>query len=71
MTPRGLIERDSRGNAGGYTATPAGTQRTAEHFRLTGAGITSIMLIFDGTPWQPMLAMMGQAPDTATAKPSR
>ncbi|WP_424528830.1 hypothetical protein ACOZ38_03885 [Sphaerisporangium viridialbum] len=55
-----------------HTATPAGTQRTAEHFRLDGAGITSIMLIFDGTPWQAMLAMMGQVtPDTATAKPSR
>ncbi|MFK0202948.1 hypothetical protein [Streptomyces lavendulae] len=55
-----------------HTATPAGTQHTAEHFRLDGAGITSIMLIFDGTLWQAMLAMMGQAPpDTAAAKPAR
>lgn len=55
-----------------HTATPAGTQHTAEHFRLDGAGITSIRLIFDGTPWQAMLAMMGQAPpDTAAAKPAR
>ncbi|GLW96810.1 nuclear transport factor 2 family protein [Microtetraspora sp. NBRC 16547] len=42
-----------------HTATPAGTQRTAEHFRLDDGRITSIMLIFDATPWQPMKAMMG------------
>ncbi|MFJ8856613.1 hypothetical protein [Streptomyces sp. NPDC102437] len=54
-----------------HTSTPAGTQRTAEHFRLDGTGITSIMLIFDGTPWQSMLAMMSQEPPgTPTAKPS-
>lgn len=54
-----------------HTATPAGTQRTAEHFRLDGTGITSIMLIFDGTPWQSMLAMMSQdPPGTPTATPS-
>ncbi len=41
-----------------HTATPAGTQRTAEHFRLGDGKITSIMLIFDATPWQPMKAMM-------------
>lgn len=35
-----------------HTATPVGTQRTAEHFRLTGGLITSITLIFDATPWQ-------------------
>ncbi|MFJ1648131.1 hypothetical protein [Streptomyces sp. NPDC088258] len=43
-----------------HTATPAGTQRTAEHFRLDNAGITSIMLIFDGVPWQATMAMMSQ-----------
>jgi hypothetical protein len=54
-----------------HTATPARTQRTAEHFRLDGTGITSIMLIFDGTPWQSMLAMMSQDPSgTPAAKPS-
>ncbi|MGV9329598.1 hypothetical protein ACWDR1_12665 [Streptosporangium sandarakinum] len=37
-----------------HTATPAGTQRTAEHFRLDGGVITSIMLLFDTAPWQPM-----------------
>ncbi|MCC5578764.1 nuclear transport factor 2 family protein [Microtetraspora sp. AC03309] len=41
-----------------HTATPAGTQRTAEHFRLDDGKITSITLIFDATPWQPMKAMM-------------
>ncbi|MEV0132452.1 hypothetical protein AB0H83_28810 [Dactylosporangium sp. NPDC050688] len=35
-----------------HTASPVGTQRTAEHFRLTGGLITSITLIFDATPWQ-------------------
>ncbi|MDP9864193.1 MULTISPECIES: nuclear transport factor 2 family protein [Streptosporangium] len=45
-----------------HTATPAGTQRTAEHFRLDGGKITSITLIFDATPWQPMRAMVDQAP---------
>jgi len=48
-----------------HTATPVGTQRTAEHFRLDEAGITSIMLIFDGTPWQAMLGHLGQPPPDA------
>ncbi|GLW11762.1 hypothetical protein Misp01_68900 [Microtetraspora sp. NBRC 13810] len=42
-----------------HTATPAGTQRTAEHFRLDDGRITSIMLIFDAAPWQPMKAVVG------------
>lgn len=37
-----------------HTATPAGTQRTAEHFRLVEGKISEIMLIFDAAPWQPM-----------------
>jgi hypothetical protein len=37
-----------------HTATPAGTQRTAEHFRLADGKIISITLIFDASPWQPM-----------------
>ncbi|MFF0307859.1 hypothetical protein ACFYSC_10535 [Streptosporangium sp. NPDC004379] len=37
-----------------HTATPAGTQRTAEHFRLDDGAITSITLIFDTAPWQSM-----------------
>ncbi len=37
-----------------HTATPAGTQRTAEHFRLHDGKIASITLIFDAAPWQPM-----------------
>lgn len=42
-----------------HTATPAGTQRTAEHFRLDENGkITAIMLIFDAAPWQSMAALM-------------
>ncbi|MFI7635636.1 hypothetical protein [Nonomuraea sp. NPDC049400] len=39
-----------------HTATPAGIQRTAEHFRLHDGKITTIMLIFDAAPWQPMAA---------------
>ncbi|KAB8194663.1 hypothetical protein FH608_015885 [Nonomuraea phyllanthi] len=39
-----------------HTATPAGTQRTAEHFRLEDGKIVSIMLVFDASPWQPMKA---------------
>ena len=39
-----------------HTATPAGTQRTAEHFRLDDGKIVEIMLVFDASPWQPMRA---------------
>ncbi|WP_211267317.1 hypothetical protein [Nonomuraea candida] len=39
-----------------HTATPAGTQRTAEHFRLTDGKIVAITLIFDAAPWQSMRA---------------
>ncbi|WP_030920578.1 hypothetical protein [Streptosporangium amethystogenes] len=40
-----------------HTATPAGTQHTAEQFRLDGDKIVSIMLLFDASPpWQPMKA---------------
>ncbi|MEV0828123.1 hypothetical protein [Nonomuraea rubra] len=39
-----------------HTATPAGVQRTAEHFRLRDGKICTIMLIFDAAPWQPMAA---------------
>ncbi|MGP3961073.1 hypothetical protein ACTWPT_34245 [Nonomuraea sp. 3N208] len=41
-----------------HTATPAGTQRTAEHFRLDGGKIVSIMLVFDASPWQSMRAQI-------------
>lgn len=42
-----------------HTATPVGTQRTAEHFKLVDGRIVSILLIFDATPWQPMRQLMG------------
>ncbi|MFG1686863.1 hypothetical protein ACGFNP_42330 [Nonomuraea sp. NPDC049269] len=42
-----------------HTATPVGTQRTAEHFKLVDGRIASILLIFDATPWQPMRQLMG------------
>jgi hypothetical protein len=41
-----------------HTATPVGTQRTAEHFRLDGGKIVSIMLLFDASPWQSMKAQI-------------
>ncbi|WP_433257754.1 hypothetical protein ACQPYK_21420 [Streptosporangium sp. CA-135522] len=41
-----------------HTATPAGTQRTAEHFRLNDGKIVSIMLVFDASPWQSMTAQI-------------
>jgi ketosteroid isomerase-like protein len=44
-----------------HTATPVGTQRTAEHFQLRDGRIASITLIFDATPWQPLLTAMTRA----------
>jgi hypothetical protein len=38
-----------------HTATPVGTQRTAEHFRLTDGRITAIRLIFDASGWRRLL----------------
>ena len=35
-----------------HTATPAGTQRTAEHFKLTASKISSILMIFDASTWR-------------------
>ncbi|MFI6094771.1 hypothetical protein ACIA8G_04415 [Lentzea sp. NPDC051213] len=43
-----------------HTATPVGTQRTAEHFRLRDGRIESITLIFDATRWHPIMAAAGQ-----------
>ncbi|AUG76044.1 hypothetical protein CFP65_1134 [Kitasatospora sp. MMS16-BH015] len=42
-----------------HTASPVGTQRTAEHFRLRDGRITAIELIFDGAPWQALMAAAG------------
>jgi len=41
-----------------HTATPAGTQRTAEHFTVAAGRIASILLIFDASPWRPLLAAL-------------
>jgi hypothetical protein len=45
-----------------HTATPVGTQRTAEHFKLLEGRVTSIMLIFDASEWRPLLAAIGAVP---------
>lgn len=31
---------------------PGGKQRTAEHFKVVGGKIQSILLIFDASPWR-------------------
>jgi hypothetical protein len=36
------------------TATPAGVQRTAEHFRVADGRVASIVLLFDSAPWRPI-----------------
>lgn len=38
-----------------HTSLPAGTQRCAEHFRVTEGRISSIIIIFDATPWRPII----------------
>ena len=43
------------------TATPVGTQRTAEYFRLSRDKIESIILIFDATPWRPIMEALTQS----------
>jgi hypothetical protein len=35
-----------------HATIPGKTQRTAEHFRLAGGKIASILLIFDASPWR-------------------
>jgi hypothetical protein len=35
-----------------HAPMPGETQRTAEHFRLAGDKIASILLIFDASPWR-------------------
>ena len=36
------------------TETPAGVQRTAEHFRLADGRVKSILMLFDSAPWRPI-----------------
>jgi hypothetical protein len=45
-----------------HTATPVGTQRTAEHFKLVEGRIESILLIFDASEWRPLLTAVGVLP---------
>jgi len=46
-----------------HTNTPAGTLRTAEHFKLSDGQITSTLLVFDATDWKAMLATQGATVD--------
>ena len=39
-----------------HTSLPPKIQRTAEHFRVVGGRISSIIIIFDATPWQAIIA---------------
>jgi ketosteroid isomerase-like protein len=41
-----------------HTATPVGTQHTAEHFQLKDGQITTISLIFDATRWHSIQAAL-------------
>jgi len=43
------------------TATPVGVQRTAEHFRLMGGKVRSILLLFDSAPWKPIFERLARA----------
>lgn len=40
-----------------HTSLPGGaaTQRSAEHFRVAGGRISAIIIIFDATPWRPII----------------
>jgi len=38
-----------------HTSLPASTQRSAEHFRVSRGRISSIVIIFDATPWHPII----------------
>jgi hypothetical protein len=46
-----------------HTNTPAGSLRTAEHFKLVDNKISSTLLIFDATDWKAMLASQGATVD--------
>lgn len=46
-----------------HTNTPAGTLRTAEHFKLADDKIASTLLVFDATGWKAMLATQGATVD--------
>lgn len=39
-----------------HTSLPPKIQRSAEHFRLVDGRISSIIIIFDATPWRPIIA---------------
>ncbi|HTK09017.1 MAG TPA: hypothetical protein VL485_17745 [Ktedonobacteraceae bacterium] len=43
-----------------HTSMPVGTIRTVEHFRLTDGKISTIILVFDATPWHKMLEVAGK-----------
>lgn len=40
-----------------HTSLPGGAanQRNAEHFRVTDGRISSIIIVFDATPWRPII----------------
>ena len=41
------------------TETPAGVQRTAEHFQIIDGKVRSILLLFDSAPWRPIFEGLG------------
>jgi len=46
-----------------HTNTPAGTIRTAEHFKVSDGKISSTILVFDATKWRAMMASQGKTVD--------
>jgi hypothetical protein len=53
-----------------HTATPVGTQRTAEFFRLRDGRIAEIRLIFDASVWRQVMAARGPRPGPVRPAPS-
>jgi SnoaL-like domain len=45
-----------------HTATPVGSQRTAEHLKLVDGKIASIFILFDASEWRPLLGAIGVLP---------
>jgi SnoaL-like domain len=44
------------------SATPVGTQRTAEHFRIAGGKVASIFILFDASEWRALPGAIGIEP---------
>lgn len=50
------------------TLTPAGVQRTAEHFRVRDGRVASVDLLFDAAPWRKMFEDQDRAAEKTTTE---